>query len=88
MTSVYHEQPRRTLQTSTSDGGSVHTYSQEEKRGIVEHINSILKNDPHLEGKIPIDPSSDAIFEAVKDGVLIWYVIFIIIYLLIGNTVS
>lgn len=52
--------------------GTVHAYTQEEKISIVEHINGLLKDDPDLKGRVPIDPFSEAIFEEVKDGIIIW----------------
>lgn len=50
-----------------------HTISESEKSSYVSHINSFLGQDPFLKEFLPIDPSSDALFDLVKDGVLIWY---------------
>lgn len=52
--------------------GSLHSYSHEEKKSIVEHINSLLQNDSQLSSIIPINPNSEDIFEVVKDGILLW----------------
>ena len=59
------------LKTENAEG-SMHSYSQDEKVAIVEHINNLLKDDPQLRYLVPIDPEGDAIFTAVNDGVLIW----------------
>ena len=61
-----------TVETTENAEGTVHSYTREEKRGIVDHINSVLKDDPQLQHIMPIDPETDAIFEAVKDGKLTW----------------
>jgi hypothetical protein len=52
---------------------SIHAFSKAEKCAFVRHINAALFNDGDLAGRIPIDPSTDAIFEAVRDGILLWY---------------
>lgn len=57
--------------------GGFHVYSEEEKRGIVEHLNRSLANDDLLKtGKfpyahIPVDLEGDDIFSAIRDGVLL-----------------
>lgn len=58
------------MKTETEAG--YHSYSQEEKMAIVEHINDLLEEDEDLKQRIPMDSASDAIFEEVKDGLLIW----------------
>ena len=51
-------------------------YSEEEKEGLVDHLNSALADDESLRpGKhkyahIPIDPKGDDLFEAGKDGLV------------------
>lgn len=60
------------LEKTETDDGVVHSYTQEEKAAIVEHINALLKGDNDLEHLLPIDPNTDSIFEAVRDGVLLW----------------
>eukprot|EP01119_Soliformovum_irregulare_P010667 TRINITY_DN2630_c0_g1_i1.p1 TRINITY_DN2630_c0_g1~~TRINITY_DN2630_c0_g1_i1.p1 ORF type:complete len:1069 (-),score=433.22 TRINITY_DN2630_c0_g1_i1:162-3368(-) len=62
----------RDLTVSQNADGTVHTYTNEERAAIVEHINGLLAND---EFHKPIDPESDEIFEAVKDGILICKII-------------
>jgi hypothetical protein len=60
------------LKTETIEG-SVHSYSQEEKIGIVEHINSVLQNDADLANIVPINPNNEDIFHVIRDGILLWY---------------
>ena len=50
-----------------------HTISQTEKASYVDHINRHLGEDPFLKKHFPIDPNTDALFDLVKDGVLLWY---------------
>ena len=40
------------------------------------HINYVLADDPWLtkSGILPIDPTTMALFDAVKDGILVWCV--------------
>jgi plastin-1 len=47
----------------------VHSYTQEETEAFTDYINSVLQDDPHLSGVMPIPP--DGLFEAVKNGVLL-----------------
>ncbi|KAH3763217.1 actin binding protein [Pelomyxa schiedti] len=57
--------------------GALHSYSQEEKAGIVEHLNAALKDDEEFKrvklqfGKMPINPANEEIFEALRDGVIL-----------------
>ncbi|WOH05793.1 hypothetical protein DCAR_0625214 [Daucus carota subsp. sativus] len=48
-----------------------HTISQTEKASYVDHINRHLGEDPFLKKHFPIDPNTDALFDLVKDGVLL-----------------
>ncbi|EPS65778.1 fimbrin 1, partial [Genlisea aurea] len=48
-----------------------HTISESEKTTYVSHINSFLADDPFLNKYLPIDPTSNALFEMAKDGVLL-----------------
>ena len=50
-----------------------HTISESEKASYVAHINSFLGNDPFLKEFLPIDASTNALFDLAKDGVLLWY---------------
>lgn len=49
----------------------LHTISESEKSSYVAHINNYLANDEFLKKYLPIDPSSNDLFEIVKDGVLL-----------------
>ncbi|CAA2935337.1 fimbrin-1-like isoform X1 [Olea europaea var. sylvestris] len=49
----------------------LHTISQSEKALYVAHINSYLRDDPFLKQFLPIDPSTNALFNLAKDGVLL-----------------
>lgn len=53
-----------------------HTISGSEKGSYTAHINSFLGNDPFLKDYLPLDPSTNALFELAKDGVLLWYTLF------------
>ncbi|KAL5581734.1 hypothetical protein UlMin_014176 [Ulmus minor] len=48
-----------------------HAINESEKASYVAHINSYLGEDPFLKKYLPIDPSSNALFDLVKDGVLL-----------------
>ena len=48
-----------------------HSYSEEEKESFVEHINDVLKNDPHVSSKLPLPVDDMSIFKAVGDGLLL-----------------
>jgi len=50
---------------------ATHTFSDDEKESFVEHINSCLGNDADLKHLVPINTKNLALFEAVKDGILI-----------------
>ncbi|OVA16210.1 Calponin homology domain [Macleaya cordata] len=49
----------------------LHTISESEKTSYVAHINSYLGEDPFLKRYLPIDPSTNDLFEIAKDGVLL-----------------
>lgn len=49
------------------------TLTQSEKAFYVSHINSYLGEDPFLKDFLPLDPSTGALFDIAKDGVLLWY---------------
>ncbi len=51
-------------------GGTVHSFSDEERKGFVDYINSTLKDDPDLSHTLPID--SDNLFVAISKGVILW----------------
>ncbi|CAM8986761.1 hypothetical protein QQ045_008773 [Rhodiola kirilowii] len=49
----------------------LHTISESEKASYVSHINNYLAGDDFLSSYLPIDPTSNDLFEIVKDGVLL-----------------
>lgn len=50
----------------------LHTISDSEKSSYVAHINNYLSGDEFLNKCLPINPSSNDLFEVAKDGVLLW----------------
>ncbi|KAM6564793.1 hypothetical protein CsatB_024791 [Cannabis sativa] len=49
----------------------LHTISESEKASYVAHINNYLSEDDFLKRYLPLDPSTNDLFEIVKDGVLL-----------------
>lgn len=49
----------------------LHTISESEKASYVAHINNYLSEDKFLKRYLPIDPSTNNLFEIAKDGVLL-----------------
>ncbi|KAK9088036.1 hypothetical protein Syun_030430 [Stephania yunnanensis] len=49
----------------------LHTISESEKSAYAAHINSYLGGDEFLKKYLPLDPSTNDLFEVVKDGVLL-----------------
>lgn len=49
----------------------LHHISESEKKAYVNHINAYLADDEALSTVLPIDLSSEALFDIVKDGVLL-----------------
>lgn len=49
----------------------LHTIVESEKACYVAHINSYLRDDPFLKEFLPIDPTTNALFDLAKDGVLL-----------------
>ncbi|KAL4185274.1 hypothetical protein AMTRI_Chr10g229900 [Amborella trichopoda] len=49
----------------------LHTISESEKSSYVAHINSYLGDDPFLKKYLPIDQSTNDLFNLAKDGVLL-----------------
>ncbi|XP_027330386.1 fimbrin-5 [Abrus precatorius] len=48
-----------------------HAINESEKASYVAHINSYLAEDKFMSQFLPIDPSTDALFDLAKDGVLL-----------------
>ena len=53
----------------------LHTIDETERASYVAHINSYLRDDPFLKQFLPLDPSTNALFDLAKGGVLLWYFI-------------
>lgn len=49
-----------------------HAINESEKASYVAHINSYLAEDKFMKQFLPIDPSSNALFDLAKGGVLLW----------------
>ncbi|GAU29598.1 hypothetical protein TSUD_164460, partial [Trifolium subterraneum] len=49
----------------------LHTISESEKASYVTHINNYLAEDEFLKKYLPLDPSTNDLFEYAKDGVLL-----------------
>ncbi|KAF5741395.1 fimbrin-like protein 2 [Tripterygium wilfordii] len=56
-----------------------HAINESEKASYVAHINSFLAEDPFLKKYLPIDPSTNALFDLVKDGVLLCKLINVVV---------
>ena len=50
----------------------LHTISESEKASYAAHINNYLAEDEFLKKYLPVDPSSNDLFELAKDGFLLW----------------
>ncbi|KAL1209724.1 Fimbrin-4 [Cardamine amara subsp. amara] len=57
------------LKTSTTTFH--HAINESEKISYVSHINNYLREDPLLKRYLPINPTTKALFDRVKDGVLL-----------------
>ncbi len=67
--SAYRKDTKK-VRREVGAGGTVHSFSDEERKGFVEYINGTLKGDPHLEHTLPID--ADNLFTAISKGVILW----------------
>ncbi|XP_034545303.1 plastin-3-like [Notolabrus celidotus] len=54
-----------------SSEGTQHSISEQERFAFANYINSSLEKDPDCENIVPIDPNTDALFKAVKDGIVL-----------------
>ncbi|WCJ37450.1 fimbrin 1 [Euphorbia peplus] len=48
-----------------------HNINESEKASYATHINNYLAEDPFLKEYLPLDPNTNAIFDLIKDGVLL-----------------
>jgi len=56
---------------SKGDNMQYQTFSEEEREAYVKVINSCLENDPVCKKYLPIDPTTNDVFEKIKDGVIL-----------------
>lgn len=49
----------------------LHTIDESERASYVAHINSYLRDDPFMKQFLPIDPTTNALFDLARDGVLL-----------------
>ncbi|CAJ1057948.1 plastin-3-like [Xyrichtys novacula] len=54
-----------------SSEGTQHSISEQERFAFANYINSSLEKDPDCAELLPIDPSTDALFKAVQNGILL-----------------
>lgn len=66
-----HKRPKKITREVTA-GGAIHSFSDEERQGYVEFINSTLQADADLQSTLPINPRTNDIFAAVSNGVILW----------------
>lgn len=69
----------------------INSMFESEKASYVAHINIYLRDDPYLKKFLPIDPSTNGLFELAKDGVLLWYltrVCFIILFFIFFDLIN
>lgn len=50
-----------------------HTVLDSERMAFTNHVNEVLKDDKDIKARLPINEKE--IFEAVGDGVMLWYCI-------------
>uniref|UniRef100_A0A8C1ZEK3 Lymphocyte cytosolic protein 1 (L-plastin) n=1 Tax=Cyprinus carpio TaxID=7962 RepID=A0A8C1ZEK3_CYPCA len=58
---------------TSEQSGTQHSYSEEEKVAFVNWVNKALEKDPDCQHVLPMDPSSNDLFTAVGDGIVLWY---------------
>lgn len=54
-----------------SSEGTQHSISEQERIAFANYINSSLEKDPDCQHVLPINPETDALFDAVGDGILL-----------------
>ena len=60
------------LSPSSLPLGTTHSFAEEEKLAFVDWINFQLENDADLAKVLPISEEGSGLFEAVKDGLVLW----------------
>ncbi|XP_068602165.1 plastin-2 [Brachionichthys hirsutus] len=56
---------------TSEQSGTQHSYSEEENVAFVNWINKALENDPDCAHLLPMDPSSNDLFSAMRDGIVL-----------------
>lgn len=58
------------MSTRIVDNNAIHTYTESEKVAYVNFVNRLVGSDPYLvdNAYVPIDPSTDQVFQSLKDG--------------------
>lgn len=59
------------IRTTGATDSTQHSINQEEKEQFTHHINQVLKIDKDIGSRFPIDPCTNDIFAACKDGLLL-----------------
>ncbi|XP_075692091.1 plastin-3 isoform X2 [Rhinoderma darwinii] len=54
-----------------SSEGTQHSYSEEEKYAFVNWINKALENDPDCKHVLPMNPNTNDLFRALRDGIVL-----------------
>uniref|UniRef100_A0A8C7GKP5 Lymphocyte cytosolic protein 1 (L-plastin) n=1 Tax=Oncorhynchus kisutch TaxID=8019 RepID=A0A8C7GKP5_ONCKI len=54
-----------------SSSGTQHSYSEEEKVAFVNWVNKALEKDPDCKHVLPMDPTTNDLFTAVGDGIVL-----------------
>ncbi|XP_034453358.1 plastin-3-like [Hippoglossus hippoglossus] len=57
--------------SESSSEGTQHSISEQERFAFANYINSSMEKDPDCAHVLPINPSTEALFKAVSDGILI-----------------
>uniref|UniRef100_A0A6Q2XVC5 Plastin-2 n=1 Tax=Esox lucius TaxID=8010 RepID=A0A6Q2XVC5_ESOLU len=55
----------------SEQSGTQHSYSEEEKVAFVNWVNKALEKDPDCQHVLPMDPTTDDLFTAVGDGIVL-----------------
>lgn len=58
--------------SEASSEGTTHSVRLEEQLAFSDWINSNLSHDPDLKHLLPIDAEGKALYDRVKDGILLW----------------
>ena len=63
------------LEASLETENGISSFMMAEVSTFANAINQILKDEPALQERLPIDPNSDDLFDAVSDGLLLAYLL-------------